>query len=55
MVRAVDQNTFQPKIGFKTRYGMVANPFAQGLTQGNGALNARTNVYYRLFGVKNLM
>jgi len=55
MVRAVDQFTFQPKIGFKTRYGMVANPFAQGLTQGNGALNARSNVYYRLFGVKNLM
>jgi hypothetical protein len=55
MVRAVDQFTFQPKIGFKTRYGMVANPFAQGLTQGNGALNAQTNVYYRLFGVKNLM
>ena len=55
MVRAVDQFTFQPKIGFKTRYGMVANPFAQGLTQGNGQLNARSNVYYRLFGVKNLM
>ena len=55
MVRAVDQFTFQPKIGFKTRYGMVANPFAQGLTAGNGALNARTNVYYRLFAVKNLM
>ena len=32
MVRAVDQDTFQPKIGFKTRYGMVANPFAQGAT-----------------------
>jgi hypothetical protein len=55
MVRAVDQFTFQPKIGFKTRYGMVANPFAQGLTQGNGALVGRSNVYYRLFGVKNLM
>jgi hypothetical protein len=55
MVRAVDQFTFQPKIGFKTRYGMVANPFAQGLTAGNGQLNARTNVYYRLFAVKNLM
>ena len=55
MVRAVDQFTFQPKIGFKTRYGMVANPFAQGLTAGNGALNAQTNVYYRLFAVKNLM
>jgi hypothetical protein len=55
MVRAVDQQTFQPKIGFKTRYGMVANPFAQGLTAGNGLLQARTNVYYRIFGVKNLM
>ena len=55
MVRAVDQYTFQPKIGFKTRYGMVANPFAQGSTVGNGVLNARTNVYYRIFGVKNLM
>ena len=55
MVRAVDQFTFQPKIGFKTRYGMVANPFAQGLSQGFGALNAQSNVYYRLFGVKNLM
>jgi len=55
MVRAVDQYTFQPKIGFKTRYGMVANPFAQGLAQGNGALSARSNVYYRIFGVRNLM
>jgi len=55
MVRAVDQFTFQPKIGFKTRYGMVANPFAKGLTSGTGTLDARTNVYYRLFGVKNLM
>jgi len=55
MVRAVDQFTFQPKIGFKTRYGMVSNPFAQGLTAGSGALTARTNVYYRLFGVRNLM
>jgi len=55
MVRAVDQFTFQPKIGFKTRYGMVANPFAEGLTQGNGKLNSQANVYYRLFAVKNLM
>ena len=55
MVRAVDQYTFQPKIGFKTRYGMVANPFAAGLAQGNGQLTARSNVYYRIFGVKNLM
>ena len=55
MVRAVDQFTFQPKIGFKTRYGMVANPFAQGTAQGYGQLNARSNLYYRIFGVKNLM
>ena len=55
MVRAVDQFTFQPKIGFKTRYGMVANPFAEGLTQGAGKLDSQSNVYYRLFAVKNLM
>ena len=55
MVRAVDQYTFQPKIGFKTRYGMVANPFAEGLGKGLGGLNPRTNLYYRIFGVKNLM
>jgi len=50
MVRAVDTGSFQPKIGFKTRYGLVANPFAQGLTQGLGALTAMTNVYYRANG-----
>jgi len=55
MVRAVDQATFQPKIGFKTRYGMVANPFAQGLTAGSGALTINTNVYYRRVIVNNLM
>jgi len=55
MVRAVDQFTFQPKIGFKTRYGMVANPFAEGTTFGNGRLDSQSNVYYRIFGVKNLM
>ena len=55
MVRAVDQFTFKPKIGFKTRYGMVANPFAEGLTAGNGLLKSQSNVYYRLFAVKNLM
>ena len=38
MVRAVGENTFQPKIGFKTRYGMVANPFAKGATAGNGSI-----------------
>ena len=55
MVRAVDQSSFQPKIGFKTRYGMVPNPFAQGLTAGGNILQPRSNVYYRIFGVKNLM
>ena len=50
MVRAVDQSTFQPKIGFKTRYGMVANPFAE-----NTDINALGgNQYYRIFAVNNL-
>jgi len=55
MVRAVGQDTFQPKIGFKTRYGMVANPFAEGTTQGSGALTANANRYYRRVLVDNLM
>jgi hypothetical protein len=55
MVRAVDQGTFQPKIGFKTRYGMVANPFAQGIDVGSGALTINTNKYYRRVIVNNLM
>ena len=56
MVRAVDQSSFQPKIGFKTRYGMVANPFAEGLTQGLGRSNViSTNKYYRRIIVNNLM
>ncbi len=55
MVRAVGENSFQPKIGFKTRYGMVANPFAEGLEKGAGALNVNANRYYRRVLVKNLM
>ena len=55
MVRAVGENTFQPKIGFKTRYGLVANPFAEGLTVGQGALTTNANRYYRRVAVKNLM
>ena len=55
MVRSIGQDSFQPKIGFKTRYGMVANPFSRGTTQGAGALTANTNVYYRRVQVKNLM
>jgi len=55
MVRAVGENSFQPKIGFKTRYGMVENPFSQGTTQGLGTLTENANRYYRRVAVKNLM
>lgn len=54
MYRAVGENSFQPKIGFKTRYGMVANPFAFGPTRSEGALTANKNVYYRRVRVTNL-
>jgi Major capsid protein Gp23 len=50
MVRAVDQSTFQPKIGFKTRYGMVANPFADDTNINT----VGSNQYYRIFAVTNL-
>jgi hypothetical protein len=55
MVRAVDTGTFQPKIGFKTRYGLVANPFAEGTTVGAGTINVNSNNYYRAFKIANLM
>jgi len=55
MVRAVGEESFQPKIGFKTRYGLVANPFAEGTNQALGALNLNANRYYRRVAVKNLM
>lgn len=55
MVRAVGEQTFQPKIGFKTRYGMVANPFAEGTEQGLGRLRINGNRYYRRCQVRNLM
>jgi len=57
MVRAVGQDTFQPKIGFKTRYGVVANPFAKGGTPASAGDNIATNsnVYYRRVKVQNLM
>jgi len=56
MVRAVGENTFQPKIGFKTRYGMVANPFARGASLDNPGVIARnSNRYYRRVKVQNLM
>ncbi len=64
MVRAVDTNTFQPKIGFKTRYGLVRNPFSTGQVEitstgssdisGDNA-GASSNEYYRLVRVANLM
>jgi hypothetical protein len=55
MVRAVGENSFQPKIGFKTRYGLVANPFAEGTEQGLGRLMVNKNRYYRRVAVKNIM
>ena len=54
MVRAVGENSFQPKIGFKTRYGMVSNPFV-GSSPANGLATARTNQYYRIFRVDNIL
>lgn len=55
MVRAVDPGSFQPKIGFKTRYGVVANPFAEGATAGAGRLIKDSNVYYRRIICANVM
>ena len=58
MVRAVGQDTFQPKIGFKTRYGVVANPFAFGANPNNqtpGALIQNTNLYYRRTLINNIL
>ena len=56
MVRSVGQDNFQPKIGFKTRYGIVANPFAKGATTTTpGVLSRNSNVYYRRVKVSNLM
>lgn len=54
MYKAIGTDSFQPKLGFKTRYGLVANPFAQGLVKGNGALVANSNNYFRRVAVKNL-
>ena len=55
MVRAVGENSFQPKIGFKTRYGIVANPFAEGTEAGLGRIKTNSNRYYRRVTVKKLM
>ena len=57
MVRAVGEDTFQPKIGFKTRYGVIENPFARGTTAlaAAGTLAADSNEYYRKILVDNIM
>ena len=61
MVRAVGENSFQSKLGFKTRYGMVANPFARGKLGdmpgggATGAIGDNTNVYYRRSAISNLL
>ena len=54
MVRAVGEDNFQPKIGFKTRYGMASNPFV-GSTPANGLAAVKTNQYYRIFRVDNIL
>ena len=57
MVRAVAESTFQPKIGFKTRYGMVSNPFVDTTNVANrdGLAAVKTNQYYRIFRVDNIL
>ena len=62
MVRAVGENSFQPKIGFKTRYGLAANPFAAAgavaaadTVNTDASLDANTNAWYRRVKVSNLM
>lgn len=54
MVKAVGEDTFQPKIGFKTRYGMASNPFV-GSTPSDGLASVKTNQYYRIFKVTNIL
>lgn len=54
MVRAVAEESFQPKIGFKTRYGMASNPFV-GAAPADGLAAAKTNQYYRIFRVDNIL
>lgn len=54
MVKAVGEEDFQPRIGFKTRYGMASNPFV-GSTPSDGLATAKTNQYYRIFKVTNIL
>lgn len=53
--RAIDPETYTPRIGYKTRYAVVANPFAEGITAGAGVLTKDSNVYYRRILVSNIM
>ena len=55
MYKAVDPNSFVPKIGFKTRYATVANPFSGGVSASDGSIAADSNVYYRKVKVSNLL
>lgn len=55
LYKTVDSETFQPKLGFKTRYGLVAAPYAQGLDKGHGELRANSNVYFRRVRVQNIL
>lgn len=54
MYKAIGEDSFQPRLGFKTRYGMIANPFAQGDVKGGGALTAHTNKFFRKVAVDQL-
>ncbi len=54
MVKAIGEDNFQPRIGFKTRYGMASNPFV-GSTPANGLAAVKTNPYYRIFKVTNIL
>jgi hypothetical protein len=54
LMKAVGPDDFQPRLGLKTRYGIVANPFAGGIDVQNGALTANANCYFRKFAVKHI-
>jgi hypothetical protein len=54
LMRAVDPQTFQPKIAFKTRYGMTSHPYATGTVAGDG-LAANSNVFYRRLAIRNVL
>jgi hypothetical protein len=54
MYKAIGEDSFQPRIGFKTRYGLIANPYSEGTVKGAGALTANANVYYRRVKIANL-